>query len=390
LKIVIAPDSFKECLSSSAVADAIERGVLRVFPDATIVKVPMADGGEGTVEAVAAATGATIRSSRVTGPLGESVEAHYAVTSGTAVIEMAAASGLHLVPLDKRNPLKTTTYGTGELIKAALDEAVTKIVVGVGGSATVDGGTGMAQALGVRFLDNEGEPLDGCGGNLARIARIDMSGVDPRVRKCAFEVACDVTNRLCGAQGAAHVYGPQKGATPDMVEQLADGLAHLSRIIKRDVGADVARMPGAGAAGGLAAGLVAFLGAQLRSGVELLIETVHLEERLKDADLLITGEGKMDNQTLSGKLPLGVARLASQCSVPTLGVTGAFEGDLQAFLDQGFVSIITTAPGPISIESSLRNASRWIAEATERALYVLKLGLASREKKSRTWSTDGN
>jgi len=382
LKIVIAPDSFKECLSSSAVADAIERGVIRVFPDAEIVKVPMADGGEGTVDAVAAATGATVRSSRVIGPLGERVEAHYAMLSDTAVIEMAAASGLHLVPADKRNPLETTTYGTGKLIKAALDEGVTKVVVGVGGSATVDGGTGMAQALGVRFLDNEGKPLDGCGGNLTRLARIDMSGLDPRVQQCAFEVACDVTNPLCGERGAAHVYGPQKGATPDMVEQLADGLVHLAQIMTRDIGVDVAQMPGAGAAGGLAGGLVAFLGAQLRSGVELLIETVHLEEKLKDADLVITGEGKMDRQTLSGKLPIGVARLASQRGVPTLAIAGAFEGDLQAFLDQGFVSTITTAPGPVTIESALRNASRWIAEATERALCLLKLGLGCPQKKS--------
>ena len=380
MKIVIAPDSFKECLSSTAVADAIERGVLRVFPDAQIVKVPMADGGEGTVDAVAAATGAAVHRCRVTGPLGDRVEAHYAVQSGIAVIEMAAASGLHLVPLDKRNPLKTTTYGTGELIKAALDECVTKIVVGVGGSATVEGGTGMAQALGLRFTDDAGKPVDGCGGNLARIARIDMSGLDTRVRNCAFEVACDVTNPLCGEHGAAHVYGPQKGATPEMVEQLASGLAHLARIIKSDLGVDVAEMPGAGAAGGIAAGLVAFLGAQLRSGVELLIETVHLEEKLHHADLVITGEGKIDQQTLSGKLPLGVARLASQRGVPTLATTGAFEGDLQAFLDQGFAAIAITSPGPASIESSLQNAPRWIADATQRALLLLKLGQTRRQK----------
>ncbi len=372
LKIVIAPDSFKECLSSAAVADAIERGVLRVFPHAKVVKVPMADGGEGTVEAVAAATGATLRTCGVTGPLGESVEASYAVVSDTAVIEMAAASGLHLVPPDKRNPLKTTTCGTGELVKAALDDGLSRVVAGVGGSATVDGGTGMAQALGVRFLDSAGGDVRGCGGNLARIERIDMSGLDPRVKQSAFEVACDVTNPLCGERGAAAVYGPQKGATPQMVDELERGLDHLARVIKRDIGADVAEMAGAGAAGGLAAGFVAFLGAELRSGVELLIETVRLEEKLRGADLLITGEGKLDEQTLSGKLPLGVTRLAAKYAIPAVAIAGAFEGDQKKFHDEGFATILTIAPRPVDLETSFKNASPWITDAAEHAMRVFK------------------
>lgn len=378
MKIVVAPDSFKECLSSAAVADAIERGILRVFPDAEVVKVPMADGGEGTVEAVAAATGASLRTCRVTGPLGGSVVGHYAVVSDTAVIEMAAASGLHLVPPEKRNPLKTNTYGTGELVKAALADGVSRIVVGVGGSATVDCGTGMAQALGVRFLDSAGEEVLGCGGNLARIDRIDMSGLDPRAEQCAFEVACDVTNPLCGERGAAAVYGPQKGATPQMVEQLDGGLVHLARVIKRVIGVDVADMPGAGAAGGLAAGFVAFLGGELRSGVELLIDTVRLEEKLHGAHLLITGEGKLDEQTLSGKLPLGVARLAAKYGIPTIAIAGAFDGDPKKFHDEGFAAIVTIAPRPVDLETSFKNASSWIADATERPMRTLKLGPATR------------
>jgi len=378
LKIVVAPDSFKECLSSAAVADAVERGILRVFPNAEVVKVPMADGGEGTVEAVAAATSASLRTCLVTGPLGESVEASYAVVSDTAVIEMAAASGLHLVPPDKRNPLNTTTHGTGELVKAALDDGVSRVVVGVGGSATVDGGTGMAQALGVRFLDSAGEEVRGCGGNLARIDSIEMSGIDPRVKECTFEVACDVTNPLCGDRGAAAVYGPQKGATPQMVDELELGLGHLARVIKRDIGVDVAEMAGAGAAGGLAAGLVAFLGAELRSGVELLIETVRLEEKLRGADLLITGEGKLDEQTLSGKLPLGVARLAAKYRIPAIAIAGAFDGDQKRFHDEGFASVLTIAPRPVDLETSFRNASSWIADAAERAMRTLKLGQPTR------------
>ena len=377
MKIVVAPDSFKECLSSAEVADAIERGVLRAFPDAEVVKVPMADGGEGTVEAVAAATDASLCTCRVTGPLGDNVEASYAVVSDTAVIEMAEASGLHLVPPDKRNPLKTSTYGTGELVKAALDDGVSRVVAGVGGSATVDGGTGMAQALGVRFLDRAGGELHGCGGNLARIDRIDMSGLDGRAKQCTFEVACDVTNLLCGERGAAAVYGPQKGATPQMVEQLERGLAHLARVIKRDIGVDVADTSGAGAAGGLAAGFVAFLGAELRSGVGLIIETVRLEEKLRGADLLITGEGKLDEQTLSGKLPLGVARLAAKAGIPTAAIVGALDGDMEKFRDQGFASIVTISPRPVDLETSFRNAASWIADAVERLVRTLKPGRAN-------------
>jgi glycerate kinase len=292
--------------------------------------------------------------------------------SDTAVIEMAAASGLHLLPSDKRNPLKTTTYGTGELVKASLDDGVSRVVVGVGGSATVDGGTGMAEALGVRFIDSAGEEVRGCGGNLARIDMIDMSGLDPRAGQCAFEVACDVTNPLCGERGAAAVYGPQKGATPRMVEELERGLGHLARVIKRDIGIDVAEMAGAGAAGGLAAGFVAFLGAELRSGVELLIETVRLEEKLRGADLLITGEGKLDEQTLSGKLPLGVARLAAKYGIPAIAIAGAFEGDQKKFHDEGFATILTIAPRPVDLETSFENASSWIADAAERAMCKLR------------------
>lgn len=376
MKVVIAPDSFKECLSSAAVADAIGRGVLRVFPDAETVKVPMADGGEGTVDAFVAAAGASVKTRLVTGPLGDRVEARYAILENIAIIEMAAASGLDLVPPQKRNPLKTTTYGTGEFVRAALDDGAARIVVGVGGSATVDGGTGMAQALGVRFLDKMWNDVDGCGGNLSKIDRIDMSKLDPRVKRCTVEVACDVTNPLCGERGAARIYGPQKGASAAMVDELDRGLAHLAHIIKRDVGVDVSDLPGAGAAGGLAAGLVAFLGARIRSGVDLLIETTRLEDKVRDADLIITGEGKLDDQTLSGKLPLGVARLGARFGVPTIAIAGSVEGDTKWFYDAGFAAIITIPPGPATIKTSLKNAAAWIADATERAMRLLQLGQA--------------
>lgn len=327
MKIVICPDSFKESLSAREACEAIARGMRRVRPDARIDLIPMADGGEGTVEALVTATGGTMRRTTVLGPLGEPVEAAWGMTGGdggTAVLEMAAASGLPLVPSEMRDPERTTTYGTGQLIRAALDAGAAKILLGIGGSATHDGGTGAAQAVGVRFLDEHGAALpDGlCGGRLGDIARIDLSGRDPRMGRTPILVACDVDNPLCGERGAAAVYGPQKGATPEQVERLDRNLAHLADLIERDLSRNIRDFPGAGAAGGLGAGLVAFFDATLEPGVQLVMNAVRFAERIAGADLVITGEGKLDDQSMMGKVIAGVGRAAREAGVPAIALVG--------------------------------------------------------------------
>ena len=303
MKIVIAPDSYKESLSALEVAQAVEAGFRQVFPDADYVLVPVADGGEGTVDAMVAATGGRKETVTVSGPLGEPVEAFYGLTGDgdTAVIEMAAASGLALVPPDRRNPLLTNSRGTGELIRAALDAGARRFILGIGGSATNDGGAGMVQALGVRLLDLEGRELDGSGGDLARLERIDVSALDPRLAECRIEVACDVDNPLTGARGASAVFGPQKGATPEMVQALDANLARLARIVGRDLGVAVDTVPGAGAAGGMGAAMLAFFGATLKPGIEIVTAAVDLDTHVRDADLVITGEGRIDFQTVSAR-----------------------------------------------------------------------------------------
>ncbi|MGB3958921.1 MAG: glycerate kinase, partial [bacterium] len=288
MRIIIAPDSFKGSLTAAEVAASIERGVKRVLPQAETIPVPLADGGEGTVDALVSATGGRLVTKEVTGPLGERVKASYGLLGDgeTAVIEMAAASGLPLVPLEKRNPMLTTTYGTGELILAALDEGCRRIIIGIGGSATNDGGAGMAQALGVKLLDEEGLDIPYGAAGLARLDRIDISSLDRRLAQVEVLVACDVDNPLTGPRGAARVYGPQKGADPQMVEELDQILGRFAAIILRDLGKDVKDIPGAGAAGGLGAGLMAFLNGRLAPGVELVLAAVKLEERIqKGADL---------------------------------------------------------------------------------------------------------
>ncbi len=324
MRVVIAPDSFKECLSAPEVARALEAGWRLARSGDDVVCVPMADGGEGTVDALVAATQGRLHTVRVAGPLGDAVDAAYGVLGDgqTAVMEMAEASGLALVPVSRRDATRASTRGTGELMARALDSGASRLIVGVGGSATNDGGAGMAQALGFSLLDGRGESLPPGGLALARLARIDARGRHPRLGACEIEVACDVDNPLCGPRGASRVYGPQKGATPEQVAALDAALAHFAAVVKRDLGADVAEAPGAGAAGGLGAGLMAFTGARLRPGAALIAETCGLEKRLRGADLVITGEGRMDAQTAHGKTPLGVARLAAKHGVPVVGVCG--------------------------------------------------------------------
>jgi glycerate kinase len=377
VRIVVAPDSFKGSLSAVAVAKAMEAGILAVFPAAEVKKVPIADGGEGTVEALVLATGGCVITEKVAGPLGDTVEAGWGLLGDgeTAVIEMAAASGLTLVPKERRNPRATSTYGTGQLIKAALDRGIRKLIIGIGGSATNDGGTGMARALGVRFLDAGGAELPDGGAPLARLARIDMSGADPRLAAAQIMVACDVDNPLCGPRGASAVYGPQKGATPEMVAELDAALANYAAVAQAATGKDVANLPGAGAAGGLGAGLMFFTPAALRPGVEIVLEATGFADLVKDAALVITGEGNTDFQTAHGKAPVGVAKVAKQFGVPTVCLSGGLGKGCDAVLEQGVDALLSVVPQPMTLEDCMCSAAELINAGTARLCRVLKVGV---------------
>lgn len=369
-RIVVAPDSFKGSATARQAAEAIARGLRRALPGVVVETVPMADGGEGTVDALVEATGGRFVEVTVTGPLGEDVRVRFGILGdgGTAVIEMAAASGLPLVPPERRNPLLTTTYGTGQLIRAALDRGARRIIVGLGGSATVDGGAGMAQALGARLLDADGRELGWGGGELGRLARIDVAGLDPRLRQTEILVACDVSNPLYGPEGAAPVFGPQKGATAAMVRRLDDNLRHFARILRRDLGVEVGQLPGGGAAGGLGAGLVAFCGARLRPGAELVMEAVGLEARLAGADLVVTGEGRLDRQTAYGKTAAAVGRLARKLGVPAVAICGSIgeEVDRQLLEDCGLVGACAAVARPMSLQEAMGGVEALLEQAAER------------------------
>ena len=351
MKIVVAPDSFKGSLTAVEVSDAIEQGVREIFPEAEIVKIPMADGGDGTVQCLVNATGGEILREKVTGPLGDEVWASYGILGDkkTAVIEMAEASGLTLVPENKRNPLITTTYGTGQLIKFALDQGCRKMIIGIGGSATNDVGAGMVQALGAKLLDKEGEEIGFGGGELKKVFRIDTKYLDNRLSETEVLIASDVSNPLCGPKGAARVYGPQKGATPEMIKKLDESLAYFAEIIKRDLNKDIKDILGAGAAGGLGAGLMAFLDAELKPGIEIIIEIVKLEQAIKDADLVITGEGKIDSQTIYGKAPIGVAKIAKKYNIPVIAVAAIIGDDADIVHQHGIDNLIKVSEPPMSL-----------------------------------------
>ena len=358
MKVVIAPDSFKESLSAPEVAAEIAAGFREVFPEADYVLVPLADGGEGTVQAMVAATGGRTVPVIVTGPLGTPVSALYGLSGDgrTGFIEMAAASGLMLVPPGERNPLITTSYGTGELIRAALSAGVSRIVIGIGGSATNDGGAGMLQALGMRLLDAEGGETGFGGGALVRLDRMDAGGLDPRLGEIVIDVACDVDNPLLGEYGASAVFGPQKGGTPEMIAQLDANLAHFAALIKRDLGREVALAPGAGAAGGMGAALLA-LGGRLRPGIEIILDAVGFEAIARDADLIITGEGRIDSQTLSGKAPLGVARIAKRLGKPVIGIAGSLAPDAGPVYAHGIDALFDVVHQPCTLEDALAHAA---------------------------------
>lgn len=376
MKIVIAPQGFKGNLSALQVSQAIDSGIRRVVPSVITAVVPMADGGEGTMQAIVDAVGGEMVPVEVTDPLGGRILAHFGLPSDkvTAVIEMAAASGLNLVPPQKRNPLLTTTYGTGELILAALARGCRKFIIGVGDSATNDGGAGMAQALGVKLLDAEGTPLAFGGAAVADLEHIDITTIDPRLANCDIILACDVTNPLCGPQGASAVYGPQKGATEEMVVRLDAALAHYAEVIKRDLGIEVRDIPGAGAAGGLGAGLIAFLGAKVLPGVDVVVRVTGLVEHLKDATLVFTGEGRIDSQTACGKTPVGVARKAKDFGLPVIAIAGEIASGYQAVYQQGIDTVFSIAPGPISLNQSMVRAEKLIADIAERAIRLFMWG----------------
>jgi glycerate kinase len=361
MKIVVAPDSFKGSLTAIEVSVAIEQGIREVFPEAEVIKIPMADGGEGTVQCLVNATGGKILEEKVIGPLGDEVLAFYGILGDrkTAIVEMAAASGLILIPESKRNPLVTTTYGTGQLIKAALDQGCRKMIIGIGGSATNDGGAGMVQALGVKLLDQEGKEVGFGGGELKKIVKIDISCMDNRLSDTKVLVASDVNNPLCGPQGASRIYGPQKGATPEIIEELDKSLSYFAELIKRGLNKEVKDIPGAGAAGGLGAGLMAFLNAELRSGIEIIIEIVKLEQNIKEADLVITGEGKIDSQTIYGKTPVGVAKIAKKYNVPVVAVAAIIEEDSRIFQSYGIDTLIKVSEPPMRL-SEIKTKKIWL------------------------------
>lgn len=385
MRIVVAPDKFKGSLTAAEAADAMTRGALAAIPSAKIERAPMADGGEGVVEALVGATGGSYREAEVTGPLGDPVRARFGILGDgrTAVIEMAAASGLALVPAEARNPLKTTTRGTGELLLAAREAGARRVIIGIGGSATNDGGAGMAQALGYRLLDSKGVEIGPGGGELARLDRIERDERTAALEDLELAVACDVTNPLCGPQGASVVYGPQKGATAEMVANLDRNLARFARIIERDLGRSVAEIPGAGAAGGLGAGLVAFAGGKLESGVDLVLDAVNLADRLRTADLCLTGEGALDAQSAFGKTIAGVARLAHSMDVSTFALAGSIGEGAEETLAHGLDAYFSICPGPLSADEAIASASRLLEKAAEQAVRAFLAGRARGEGSER-------
>ena len=373
MKVVIAPDSYKGCLSALEVAKAMERGVLSVFSSAEVRKIPIADGGEGTVAALVTATNGQFRQTEVTDPLGNKIIAQWGILGDgrTAVIEMAAASGLPLVPKEKRDPRFTTTFGTGELIQAALAEGLPKIIIGIGGSATNDGGTGMARALGVRFLNAAGQEVAAGGGSLAEICQIDTTGLDLRLKNTEIVVACDVDNPLCGTRGASAVFGPQKGATPEMVQQLDAGLAKYASCARQATGRDVAEKAGAGAAGGLGAGLMFFTPAQLKPGVEIVLDAVGFSDIVRDADFVITGEGRTDFQTAFGKAPVGVAKVAKTHGVPVFCISGGLGDGADDVLAQGIDAVMSICDRPLSLEECMSAGAQLIEPAAARLSRII-------------------
>lgn len=378
MRIVVAPSGFKESLGADEVADRIEAGVLRVLPDAEVLKAPMVDGGEGFTKALTSATDGVVREVAVTGPMGEPVESFYGFLGGegpeTAVLEMAAAAGLTLVPRDVRDPSGTTTYGVGELIRAALDEGAERLLVGCGDSGTTDGGAGMAQALGVRLLDEEGEEIGRGGIELARLRSIDLSGRDPRLDGVKIDVACNWHNVLCGERGVARVFGPQKGATPEQVERLAGALDNYADVIEKDLGVDVREAPGCGASGGLGAGLSALLGATLHPRYDIVSRYLDVEALMDGADLVFTAEGGIDFQTPRGKIPAEIASRAKKYGVPVVAIVGTVGKGAQINHEHGIDAYLSILQEPCTLEEAIENAGELVAVCAEDVTRLVMIG----------------
>lgn len=373
--IILAPDSFKESMTAKEVCIAMENGIKKANSKITCIHVPMADGGEGTMQSLVDATDGMKYSVNVVGPLGNEIEAEYGILGDgeTGILEMASASGMQLVPPDKRNPLVTTTYGTGQLIKACLDRNIKRLLIGIGGSATNDGGAGVVQALGGNLLSKEGSEIGFGGGELAKLSSIDLADFDSRLKNIKVEVACDVTNPLCGLKGASNVFGPQKGADPQMIDILDENLRHYADIIKEQFGKEVIDVPGAGAAGGLGAGLMAFLDGTLKNGIDMVVEYSKLEEKIKSADMVWTGEGSIDFQTQYGKTPLGVARVAKKYDKPVIALAGKVGSNIGALYDMGIDSIFCIMRGVATLEEALKDGKGNIEKTSENIIRLLYL-----------------
>lgn len=375
MKFVFAPDSFKGSLTAQEMCAFLAEEAQRAFPGCETVSLPVADGGEGTADALATACGGEMRRARVTGPMGEPAEAHFALLpGGAAVVEMAQASGLPLVT-GKKNPLTASSFGTGELILHALDAGAERLLIGIGGSATNDGGMGMLSALGARFYGAQGETLRGSGAELARAARADFDGLDARLAWTQIEVICDVTNPLLGPDGATVVYGPQKGVTPAMSTALEAGMANYAALLENTLGRDVSRFPGAGAAGGMGAALGGVLGARLKKGIDAVLDAVDFDARIAGCDAVFTGEGRIDRQSVAfGKATAGVARRCRKQDVPVIAIVGGMGPGAEAFYDEGRVSIFTTVNGPMTVETAIKNAAPLYRDAARRAFQTLAIG----------------
>ena len=376
MKIVIAPDSFKDCLTSPDVAKFIELGIRNVFPDASIKLVPLADGGEGTVVTLVTATNGKIFHSKVHDPLMREISAHFGVLGDgkTAVIEMASASGIELLKENERNPWKTTSYGTGELIKHALNKSCRKIIIGIGGSATNDAGTGMLQALGIQFLDANEREIEPGGGALKELVSIKTDKLDQRLKQSKIIIASDVLNPLLGKTGASAVYGPQKGANTDMVRRLEANLQHFADIVRQQQGISVENIPGSGAAGGLGAGILAFLPSEIKPGFDIVKEVVELEKHMQDADLVITAEGKIDSQTAYGKTPAGVAGIAGKYNIPVIAFAGIVEDGINELYEKGFRAIIPITNKPMNLDESMKKAGELLIMAVEQSMRLIQTG----------------
>lgn len=379
MKFLFASDSFKGTLSSERITSLLEESAGRIFPGCETAGIPVADGGEGTIDAVISALGGSISRLTVHGPLMEERESFYGVFEGDgAIIEMAAASGLPMVPVEKRNPLHTTTYGTGELIRDALDRGCRNITIAIGGSATNDGGMGAMRALGVKFLDAQGGELEGKGQDLLRVADIDAAGIHPAAAGASFTVMCDVTNPLTGPEGAAYTFGAQKGGTPEILDLLEKGMVRYGGLLKEKMGVDVDQIPGSGAAGGLGAAFSVFLKASLKSGIDAVLDLVHFDEQLKGVDLVVTGEGRMDWQSAFGKVPSGVGQRCRNQGIPVVAIVGGMGQKAETIFDYGVDSIITTINGAMGLEEALERSEELYVSAADRMFRLLKAGMGIR------------